>query len=202
MFTFVNEKFSQILCIDSVVNIVVINLGKVGQTNTQFLGFRLVSMTSFTSLDITDNPSRVFVHRSRVARNQTRREGGGGEGEGKKKKKQSRNERSMRKNVCGFVSQTRQCRRSSKSDRGDRGMKFNWFRICTAYRRPMTSRPNMVTKVIVRYASHWKRNCKLKSQRHEKDTSVERKKKKKNFLRKFFGCSIDSSVLVPCSEER
>lgn len=79
----------------------------------------------------------------------------------------------MRKNVCGFVSQTRQCRRSSKRDQGDRGMKFNWFRICTAYRRPMTSRPNMVTKVIVRYASHWKRNCKLKSQRHD-----ERKKKK------------------------
>ena len=63
-------------------------------------------------------------------------------------------------------------------------MKFNWFRICTAYRRPMTSRPNMVTKVIVRYASHWKRNCKLKSQRHEKDTSVERKKKKKKFSSK------------------
>lgn len=93
MFTFVNEKFSQILCIDSVVNIVVINLGKVGQTNTQFLGFRLVSMTSFTSLDITDNPSRVFVHRSRVARNQTRREGGGRE---KERRKRNRVETSAR----------------------------------------------------------------------------------------------------------
>lgn len=101
----------------------------------------------------------------------------------------------MRKNVCGFVSQTRQCRRSSKSDRGDRGMKFNWFRICTAYRRPMTSRPNMVTKVIVRYASHWKRNCKLKSQRHEKDTSVERKKKKKIF----FENSSDARSTRACS---
>lgn len=92
MFTFVNEKFSQILCIDSVVNIVVINLGKVGQTNTQFLGFRLVSMTSFTSLDITDNPSRVFVHRSRVARIQTRREEGGGR---RKEEKETESKRAL-----------------------------------------------------------------------------------------------------------
>lgn len=140
MFTFVNEKFCQNPMHRFLVNIVVINLDKVRQTNTQFFEFhwsRWTMMTSFASLDITrtDNSScSTYLYIDREFETEEK---------GEKKKKKNIVETNVK--TCGIVSRTIQYMRSSKRDRGDRGMKFNWFRVCTAYRRPMTSHPNMVT---------------------------------------------------------